>query len=72
MPARTQKPDLEVFKRCCRLLELRRRLFLAAEWKSPAGRRIVAVVNVAETPRRFEAGGVSLDLAPLEVRIVDL
>lgn len=45
---------------------------MAAEWKSPAGRRIVAVVNVADTPRRFEAGGVSLDLAPLEVRIVDL
>ena len=37
MPAKTQTPDLEVFKRCCRLLELRRRLFLAAEWKSLAG-----------------------------------
>ena len=37
MPEKTKKPDLEVFKRCCRLLELRRRLFLAAEWKSLAG-----------------------------------
>lgn len=37
MPAKKKKPDLEVFKRCCRLLELRRRLFLAAEWKSLAG-----------------------------------
>ena len=37
MPGKTKKPDLEIFKRCCRLLELRRRLFLAAEWKSLAG-----------------------------------
>ena len=29
--------DLEVFKRCCRLLELRRRSFLALEWKLHAG-----------------------------------
>lgn len=30
------QPNLEVFKRCCRMLELRRRTFLAAEWKRHA------------------------------------
>ena len=33
----TNQPNLEVFKRCCRMLELRRRTFLAAEWKRHAG-----------------------------------
>ncbi len=32
----TNQPNLEVFKRCCRMLELRRRTFLAAEWKRHA------------------------------------
>lgn len=32
----TSQPDLEVFKLCCRMLELRRRTFLAAEWKRHA------------------------------------
>ena len=31
---KTEKPDPEAFKRCCRLLELRRRTFLAEEWKT--------------------------------------
>ena len=43
---------------------------MAAEWKAPSGRRMVAVVNATTEPRRFEGAGVSVDLAPLEVRIV--
>lgn len=37
MPKKSRKPDLDVFKRCCRLLELRRRIFLAEEWQKYAG-----------------------------------
>ena len=43
---------------------------MAAEWRNPSGRRMVAVVNAATSPQRFEAPGISLDLAPLEVRFV--
>lgn len=32
----TSQPNLEVFKHCCRMLELLRRSFLAAEWKRHA------------------------------------
>jgi hypothetical protein len=31
---------------------------------------MIAVVNATATPRRFEADGISLDLAPLEVALV--
>ena len=43
---------------------------LASEWRSPSGKRMVAVVNATTAPRRFEAQGISLDLAPLEVVLV--
>jgi hypothetical protein len=43
---------------------------MASEWRSPSGRRMIAVVNATATPRRFEADGISLDLAPLEVALV--
>ena len=43
---------------------------MAAEWKSPSGGRMIAVVNAATVRRRFEAAGVSLDLEPLEVVMI--
>jgi len=44
---------------------------MAAEWRDPSGRRMIAVVNATETPRRFEASGISLSLNPLEIKLVE-
>jgi hypothetical protein len=44
---------------------------MASEWRSPSGRHMIAVVNASATTRRFESDGISLDLAPLEVVLVD-
>ena len=44
---------------------------MAAEWKAPSGRRMVAVVNVTETPRRFAASGTVRELGPLEISYVE-
>ena len=44
---------------------------MAAAWRNTSGRRMLAVVNATETPRRFEASGVSLSLNPLEIKFVE-
>ena len=44
---------------------------MAAEWRNTSGRRMLAVVNATETPRRFETSGVSLSLNPLEIKLVE-
>jgi hypothetical protein len=44
---------------------------MAAEWRSPSGRRMTAVANATTVPRRFEAQGASVELAPLEVAFVE-
>jgi hypothetical protein len=44
---------------------------MAAEWRNTSGRRMLAVVNATETPRRFETSGVSLSLNPLEIKFVE-
>ncbi len=43
---------------------------MAAEWRNPSGNRMVAIVNATTAPQRFEASGISLELAPLEVKFV--
>jgi hypothetical protein len=43
---------------------------MAARWANPADARMIAVVNVTETPRRFAHAGISLELEPLEIKLV--
>ena len=43
---------------------------MAAEWRNTSGRRMLAVVNATETPRRFAHAEISLELEPLEIKLV--
>ena len=42
---------------------------MAAKWRNPSGRTMMAVANVTGEERRFEGDGIAWNLAPFEIRL---